>query len=108
MAFAMTDDDTFAAACARADKKRAASEREDPSTLRARRLLDDSVSIGRELNDPRNHPTPKATVEAIMHCVRTRGLAALKAPANLERLSRCDAAAKAEINERIEKLGLES
>jgi hypothetical protein len=62
-----------------------ASEREYPSILRA-------------------HPTPQATIEAIMHCIRTHGLAALKEPVNLERLSRCDAAAKAEIERRIAKL----
>jgi hypothetical protein len=36
--------------------------------------------------------------------VRERGIAALKEPANLERLARCDAAAKAQIDKRIEKL----
>jgi hypothetical protein len=64
------------------------------------------VSIERawtELNDPRNHPTPKATIEAMMHAVRERGLTALKEPANVERLGRCDAAAKAEIEQRIAK-----
>jgi hypothetical protein len=76
-----------------------------------RRLMGDDVSLNaawHELNDPRNRPTPKATVDAAVFAVRERGLAALKKPTNLERLSRCDAAAKAEINERIEKLGLES
>ncbi|MGO8921402.1 MAG: hypothetical protein ACLQF4_00505 [Xanthobacteraceae bacterium] len=57
-----------------------------------------------QLNDPRRRSTPKSSVEAIMHCVRERSLPALKEPANLERLSRCDAAAKAEINKRIEAL----
>jgi len=36
--------------------------------------------------------------------VRERGLAALKEPVNIERLSRCDAAAKTEINRRITRL----
>ena len=49
-------------------------------------------------------PTPQTTIEAIMYCVRERGLAALKEPANVERLSRCDAAAKAEINRRIARI----
>jgi hypothetical protein len=49
-------------------------------------------------------PTPQTTVEAVMWAVRERGLRALKEPANQERLSRCDAAARAQINERIEKL----
>jgi hypothetical protein len=48
--------------------------------------------------------TPRSTIDAILYCVRTRGLAALKEPANLERLRRCDAMAQAEINERIDKL----
>jgi hypothetical protein len=76
-----------------------------PSILRARRLL--NVSIERawaELNDPRNHPTPKATIEAIMHSVRERGLTALKEPVTAERFERCDAAARAEIEQRIAKL----
>lgn len=62
----------------------------------------------REINEPLNRPIPQVTVETIILTVRKRGLAALKDPANLERLERCDAAAKAEINRRIEKLGLES
>jgi hypothetical protein len=48
--------------------------------------------------------TPRSTIDAILYCVRTRGLAALKELANLERLRRCDAMAQAEINERIDKL----
>jgi hypothetical protein len=83
------------------------SAREYPSILRARRLLHDNVSIERawaELNDARNHPMPKATIEAVLHSVRERGLAALKEPANVERFERCDAAAKAEIEQRIAKL----
>jgi hypothetical protein len=39
-----------------------------------------------------------------VYCVRERGLAALKEPANLERLTHCDAAAKTEINRRIARL----
>lgn len=57
-----------------------------------------------ELNDIRHRATPWVTVEAIMLCVRERGIAALDEPANIERLSHCDAAAKAEINRRIAKL----
>ena len=59
-----------------------------------------------EINDRRNRPTPNVVVEAIMLAVRERGLVALKEPATVERLKRCDAAARAEINQRIEKLGL--
>jgi hypothetical protein len=46
-------------------------------------------------------PTPQTTVEAVMLCVRERGIAALEEPANIERLSRCDSHARAEINSRI-------
>jgi hypothetical protein len=49
-------------------------------------------------------PTPQTTIEAIMWCVRERGLAALKERINQERLSRCDAAARQQINKRIERL----
>jgi hypothetical protein len=51
-----------------------------------------------------SHPTPQVTIEAIMYCVCERGLAALKEPENLERLVRCDATARAQIDKRIEKL----
>jgi hypothetical protein len=52
----------------------------------------------------RECPTPQATIEAIMHSVRERGLGSLKEPATIERLSRCDAAARAQINYRIDRL----
>jgi hypothetical protein len=45
----------------------------------------------------RPRPTPSATIEAIKQSVRDGGIAALKQPANRERLSRCDKAAKAEL-----------
>jgi hypothetical protein len=50
-------------------------------------------------------PTPQTTIEALMHSVRERGLDALNEPNNLERLSRCDENALAEINRRLKKLG---
>ena len=74
---------------------------------RLRRLMRDSVSLDAawaELNDYRNRPTPRATIEAVMHAVRERGLAALKEPVTAERLQRCDEAAKAEIERRIANL----
>jgi hypothetical protein len=46
-------------------------------------------------------PTSQPTIEAVLYCVRARGLAALKEPANIERLSRCDAAALAQIDARM-------
>jgi hypothetical protein len=54
-------------------------------------------------NRPRR--TPQTTIEALMHSVRERGLPALKEPSNIERLTRCDPAAKAEIDQRIGKFG---
>jgi len=48
--------------------------------------------------------TPQSTVEAVMVCVRERGLKALEESANLERLSRCDESARAKINDRIARL----
>jgi len=54
------------------------------------------------LNRPR--ATPRVTIEAIVYSVRERGLAALKEPANIERLQRCDAPAKADINRSIASL----
>ena len=48
--------------------------------------------------------TQQTTVEAIMFAIRARGVAALKEPATMERLSRCDAAALAQIDQRITKL----
>ena len=50
------------------------------------------------------YETPQTTVEAIMYCVRERGLGALNEAANVERLSRCDPAAGAQINKRIATL----
>jgi hypothetical protein len=47
---------------------------------------------------------PNSTIEAIMCTVRARGVSALKEPANIERLSSCGAAARKEINRRIESL----
>jgi hypothetical protein len=102
----------FCRLCRRIDadlaaERKAGRLRESAETLRARRLMDAKVSLEQawaEINDPRARPTPQVTIEAILHCVRERGLAALKEPANLERLARCDAAAKSEIDRRIGKL----
>jgi hypothetical protein len=52
----------------------------------------------------KTRPTLQTTIEAILHCVRGRGVAALKEPANIERLTRCDAAAKVQIDRYIKKL----
>jgi hypothetical protein len=55
-------------------------------------------------NNAQRSPTPKATIDAVMHCVCVRGIAALKEPTNVERMSRCDDAAKDEIKKRISAL----
>jgi hypothetical protein len=49
-------------------------------------------------------PTPQTLVETIMFSVRDRGVAALEEPQSIERLSRCDRAARSQINDRIAKL----
>jgi hypothetical protein len=49
-------------------------------------------------------PTPQTVIEAVMYCVRARGLGALKERANLDRLRQCDARAQTEIDRRIDKL----
>jgi hypothetical protein len=59
-------------------------------------------ALYRAVNKP--SATPRATVETIMVAVRERGLAALKDAANVERLARCDQAARAQINRRIARL----
>jgi hypothetical protein len=88
-------------------ERKAGRQQESAEILRARRLLAQDVTLERawfEINDPRSHPTPQATIEAILHCVRERGVAALKEPANLESLAHCDAEAKAAIDKRIRRL----
>jgi hypothetical protein len=44
-------------------------------------------------------PTPQATIDAIMLCVRERGLKALNDPANQQRLRHCDADARARLDQ---------
>ena len=56
------------------------------------------------LNDPRRRPTPQSTINALIHCIRERGLSALQEPENQRRLRECDAAACKQINERIARL----
>jgi len=79
----------------------------DERTRLHRELLDEKVSLEaayRRLNDPARFPTPRTMIEAILYCVRERGIAALDESKNQQRLSECDEAAKAEINRRIAKL----
>jgi hypothetical protein len=68
------------------------------------RLID--LPAPRPPKPPAPRPTPQTTIEALMWCVRERGIQALQDPENIERLSRCDAAARKQINARIERLGL--
>ena len=51
--------------------------------------------------DPRSRTTPDSLVEAIKYSLRARGLLALKEPATIERLGRCDQGARNCINEWI-------
>ena len=48
--------------------------------------------------------TPEAVIDALMYSFRQRGVAAFKEPANVERLARCDEAARGEMRKRIAKL----
>src|SRR5262249_51889567 len=110
---------SFCAVCRDADRRKARSNfphhiqperlsHIEPERLKQlHRLMGNSVSLDAawaELNDPRNRPTPEATIKAVMHAVRERGLAALKEPMTAGRLERCDAEAKAEIEQRIASL----
>jgi aspartate carbamoyltransferase regulatory subunit len=56
------------------------------------------------MKEERIAKAPQTTIEAVVHSVRERGIAALKEPENIERLLRCDNAARSEINERIARL----
>jgi hypothetical protein len=65
------------------------------------------MSLGRlwdELNNPQQFRTPQTTIEAILFCVKERGIEALNEPANVERLDRCDMKAKEIIKKRIAAL----
>jgi hypothetical protein len=66
-----------------------------------------TLSLGRlwdRLNDPHQRATPQSTIDAILYCVRQRGLAALDEPENQRRLRECDDAACKQINARIARL----
>jgi hypothetical protein len=76
-------------------------------SARLRRLLADDIRLGpayAEINDPRKRPTPQSAIDAVMYCVRERGLPALHEPRNQQRLVTFDAAARRQLNERIAKL----
>jgi hypothetical protein len=90
---------TFWRACERAD---AAPNRQpvDPKIGCVWRLLDDTVSLDRAYAIiTANRPTPETSIDAIKVAVRDRGVAALNEPATRQRLQRCDAAARADIEQ---------
>lgn len=66
---------------------------------------DDARMRPSRTTEPRSRPTPHTTIEAILWSIRERGPRALHEPANIERLSRCDDAAIAEIDGRMTLLG---
>ena len=91
----------FCQMCREVDRKAAAQRRREHDLPQGW----EDMSLGalwERLNNPRR--TSQSTIEAILVAVRSRGLGALKEPANLERLRRCDAKAQAEIDRRIDKL----
>jgi hypothetical protein len=91
---------SFCAACRKADRK---TEKQRP--LPGIPPDWDTISLDALWQRlQQDHPTPQVTIEAIMLGVRERGLAALKEPANIERLLPCDAHAKKKINLRIVSL----
>jgi hypothetical protein len=80
------------------------ARRSTPQAERGAVLPEDwhEMSLGAlwdHLNRPRK--TPQTIIEAVIHSVRERGVAALKEPANIERLLACDDDSRIEINERI-------
>jgi len=99
-------DDTFERACRDADRK-AASRPEDPTILRARRLLADDVSYERAYAEfIRERPTPEATVDALVYSLR-RGIAELTKPDTLRRLSELDKGQLKAICRRLQNFKLE-
>jgi hypothetical protein len=90
---------SFCQSCREADAKAAAERRNHPRSRWLRRLMDDDISLERAYYAMlKARPTPDATIEAVKQAVRDRGLAALKEANTRERLSRCDDAARAEID----------
>jgi hypothetical protein len=75
-----------------------------PGFCDACRASDARLGRKRANTENSSRPTPRTTIEAVMWCVRERGTKALYERANIERLSRCDDAAAAEIDARIKKL----
>jgi hypothetical protein len=55
-------------------------------------------------NKPSRFATPQTTIDAILHAVKARRLGALQEPETIERLKGCDAAAKRQIDARIDAM----
>jgi hypothetical protein len=91
--------DTFERACA-------ARPPVDAKTHQLRKRLDDPYGW-QDIYESRDWPAPQVTIEALLVSVVERGLKALDEPKNIERLSRCDERARAEIKRRIAKLEAE-
>ncbi len=75
-----------------------------PGFCRMCREVDRKAAERRREPVNNRRPTPQTVIEAVMYCVRARGLGALKEPDNLNRLRQCDARAQTEIDRRIDKL----
>jgi hypothetical protein len=90
---------SWCAACRDADQCKARGER--PQHSRDREI---DTQWHAPAPSSRQRPTPQVTIEAIMYCVRERGLVALDEPENRERLARCDERALNQIDARIEEL----
>jgi hypothetical protein len=88
-------------------RREAAKEYHEQRAGQVLTLVGDDISLERayaEINDPRKCPTPRSTIDAVMYCVRERGLVALHEPQNQQRLVTFDVAACRQLNERIAKL----
>ena len=90
---------SFCAICREADARH---QQARPSRLPENWHEMSLESLWHHLNS--NRPTPQVVIEAIWYAIQERGLAVLKEPATVERLSRCDEAALAEIDRRISQL----
>jgi hypothetical protein len=74
-----------------------------------RRLMADNVSLDRawhELNDVRNRPTPKATIDSVWWAICEHGMSALAEPRIADRIANFDEAARSELDRRIANIGV--
>jgi hypothetical protein len=49
-------------------------------------------------------PTPVSIVDALIYCIKSRGVDALKEPGNIEWLAQCDEQARARVNKFVAKI----